>query len=55
MIYTEPGLLHVDFSPDQVPLIVIELKVIRVYGQVLISISHIKGKDHIPGCWTMWG
>lgn len=55
VIHTEPGLLHVDFSPDQVPLVIVELKVIRVHGQVLIPIPHIKGEDHIPGCWTIRG
>lgn len=28
VVHAEPGLLHVDFSPDQVPLVVVELKVI---------------------------
>lgn len=28
VIHSEPGLLHVDFSPDQVPLIIVELKVV---------------------------
>lgn len=56
VINTEPGLLHIDLRPDQVPLIVVEFKVIGVYGQVLIPIAHVKGEDHIPGRWTMqWG
>lgn len=55
VVHTEPGLLHVDFRPDQVPLIVVEFKVIRVYCQVLIPIPHIEGKDHVPGGWTTQG